>query len=115
MTRRYVPKRGDIAWVNLDPQLGHEQRGRRPVLVLSNRSYNEKTGLAIVCPMTTKIKGYPFEVPVHAAKREGAILADHVKNIDWIARRAQYISAVAPGVLSRVASIVSALVSTDEA
>lgn len=88
MTRRYVPDAGDLVWLTFDPQAGHEQAGRRPALVLSPRIYNERAGLALVCPITTQRTGYPFEVSVDVAPIKGVVLADHVKSVDWRARRA---------------------------
>lgn len=87
MAKRYIPDAGDIVWLQFDPQAGHEQAGHRPALVLSPAAYNGKTGLMICCPMTTRIKGYPFEVEI-AGNREGAALADQVKSLDWRARKA---------------------------
>ena len=90
MKAAYVPAAGDLVWLTFDPQAGREQAGRRPALVLSPRIYNAKAGLALVCPITSHAKGYPFEVAVpagHAAT--GAILADHLKSVDWKARRAE--------------------------
>lgn len=84
----YVPERGDIVWLSFDPQAGHEQKGHRPALVLSPKAYNGKTGLMLCCPMTTKIKGYPFEVLLADAKPSAA-LADQVKSLDWRARKAR--------------------------
>lgn len=84
----YVPERGDIVWLSFDPQAGHEQAGHRPALVLSPQAYNGKTGLMLCCPMTTKIKGYPFEV-VLAGAVSSAALADQVKSLDWRARKAK--------------------------
>lgn len=85
--RRYVPDAGDVVWLQFDPQAGHEQAGHRLALVLSPASYNGKTGLMVCCPMTTQVKGYPFEVLVDGA-RPGVALADQVKSLDWVARRA---------------------------
>jgi mRNA interferase MazF len=80
----YVPQRGDIIWLTLSPQLGHEQAGRRPALVLSDAQYNAKVGLAVVCPVTRQVKGYPFEVPLPAGCAiEGVVLADQVRSVDW--------------------------------
>lgn len=79
----YIPHRGDIVWLNFTPQAGHEQMGTRPVLVLSPEKYNKKTGLAVCCPITSNIKAYPFEVVVSGKKINGAVLADHLKNLDW--------------------------------
>ena len=91
VARAYVPDAGDLVWLTLDPQAGHEQRGRRPALILSPRLYNEKTRLALACPITSHVKGYPFEVELPAGGRiTGAVLADHVRNLDWQARRVAF-------------------------
>jgi mRNA interferase MazF len=91
VTRAYVPDAGDLVWLTFDPQAGHEQRGRRPALILSPRLYNAKTRLAIACPVTNHVKGYPFEVPLpRNGTIGGVVLADHVKNLDWQARRVQF-------------------------
>jgi len=88
----YVPNRGDAVWITLSPQAGHEQSGRRPAVVLSPRVYNGKVGLAILCPITNQIKGYPFEVLVPSALAAGgAILSDQVKSLDWRARETELI------------------------
>ena len=88
VARTYVPDAGDLVWLTFDPQAGHEQRGRRPALILSPRAYNAKARLAIACPITSHIKGYPFEVSLPPGDIiSGAVLADHVKNLDWQARR----------------------------
>jgi mRNA interferase MazF len=88
VARAYIPDAGDLVWLTFDPQAGHGQRGRRPALVLSPRVYNAKARLAIACPVTSQVKGYPFEVPLPpAGKISGVVLADHVKNLDWQARR----------------------------
>jgi mRNA interferase MazF len=107
---RYVPQRGEVALLDLNPQAGHEQAGRRPVLVLSRQNYNKKSGLALVCPLTTKVKGYPFEVPTTIRYRLGAVLADHVKSVDWIARKAERVGTLPDDIVDRVAAIVAALV-----
>jgi mRNA interferase MazF len=91
VARAYVPDAGDLVWLTFDPQAGHEQRGRRPALILSPRAYNSKARLAIACPITNQVKGYPFEVPLPpGGKIGGVILADHVKNLDWKARRVEF-------------------------
>jgi len=88
--KAFVPEAGDFVWLTSDPQVGREQAGRRPALVLSPRAYNMRSGLALACPITSQVKGYPFEVAVPAgAGATGAILADHLKSIDWKARRAE--------------------------
>jgi mRNA interferase MazF len=88
----YIPDRGDIVWITLNPQAGHEQSGRRPALVLSPLAYNKKVGLAIFCPVTGQIKGYPFEVVLpDNSPVKGVILADQVKNLDWLIRKVEFI------------------------
>lgn len=91
----YMPERGDAVWITFNPQAGHEQAGRRPALVLSPSAYNRKVGLAILCPITNQIKGYPFEVRIpEGLKITGAILSDQIKNLDWKARQAEFICRV---------------------
>jgi len=85
----YVPDAGHVVWLEFDPQAGHEQAGRRPALVMSPARYNGKTGLMVCCPMTTKIKGHPFEVLADTGGQPGAILSDQVKSLDWKVRRAK--------------------------
>ena len=90
------PDRGDLVWVSLNPQAGHEQAGRRPALVVSPAEYNRRVGLALMCPITSKAKDYPFEVPLpDNLKISGIVLSDQVKSLDWRAREAQ-IADVAP-------------------
>lgn len=90
-----MPERGDIVWLSFDPQAGHEQAGRRPALILSPSSYNRNSGLALVVPITSQVKGYPFEVPLPTGLRVGGvILADHLKSVDWRARNAERIGAL---------------------
>ena len=114
MPRRYVPRRGDIVW--LTPQAGHEQAGRRPALVLSPSSYNRKVGLALFCPITSRVKGYPFEVAVPAGSGvAGVVLADQVKSLDWRARRAEFVHRLPDADVSRVLGLVMALVAEGEA
>ncbi len=92
MVKTYIPVRGDVVWINLNPQTGHEQKGRRPALVLSPEDYNKKVGLAIFCPITNQVKGYPFEVLIpEGLKASGVILADQVKSLDWKTRNAELI------------------------
>ena len=106
----YVPARGEIVWLRFNPQSGHEQAGHRPALVLSPVTYNEKTGLALFCPITSTVKGYPFEVilPLTSAIT-GVVLADQVKSLDWRARRAQFACQAAPQVVSEVLGKINAL------
>ena len=96
----YVPDRGDAIWLEFTPQAGHEQAGRRPALVLSPRAYNQKVGLVLVCPITSRVKGYPFEVAVPAGlKVGGVVLADQVKSLDWVARKAAFIDTLPAAVV----------------
>ncbi len=110
----YVPKRGDAVWLDFDPQAGHEQSGRRPAVILSSRSYNTKVGLAIVCPITTHRKGYPFEVsiPVTAAI-EGVVLSDQLKSLDWRRRSAAFICSLPRDAVREILNKVSVLLSPD--
>ena len=90
---RYVPAQGDLVWLDFNPQAGHEQRGRRPAMVLSPVEYNKRIGLALVCPITSQLKGYPFEVPLpEGLPIAGVVLSDHLKSQDWRARRAEFIA-----------------------
>ncbi len=91
-TMVYIPERGDAVWITLNPQAGHEQAGRRPALILSPAAYNGRVGLAILCPISRQIKGYPFEVLIpDGLDVGGVVLADQVKNLDWRAREAELI------------------------
>jgi mRNA interferase MazF len=82
MVKNYIPERGDIVWLNFTPQTGHEQMGRRPAIVISPFDYNEKVGLGLFCPITSKIKGYPFEVKIENKKIDGVVLSDQIKSLD---------------------------------
>jgi mRNA interferase MazF len=88
----YVPERGDIIWIDFDPQVGTEIKKKRPALVISPSDYNKKTGRALLLPITSQIKGYPFEVVIKNQDIKGAILSDQIKNLDWIARKAKKIT-----------------------
>jgi mRNA interferase MazF len=112
VTSAYIPGEGDVVWLNFDPQAGREQAGRRPAVVVSARSYNGKSGLAVVCPITSQIKGYPFEVALpEGLPVLGVILADQVKCVDWRVRRAELIGSVEPLVLSEIRGRLAALLS----
>ena len=107
----YTPERGDIVWLTFTPQAGHEQAGRRPALVLSPKAYNVKVGLAIFCPITSQVKGYPFEVAVpQGLTVGGVILSDQVKSLDWKARQAEFISRLPDGLLTTVLKRLGTLV-----
>ena len=103
VARRYVPDTGHIVWLRFSPQAGREQAGRRPALVLSPHSYNEKTGLALFCPITSKVKGYPFEVMMPAAGAvTGVVLADQIRSLDWRARGASFEVEAPPHLVTEV-------------
>jgi mRNA interferase MazF len=104
----YVPEAGDVVWLQFDPQAGHEQAGHRPALVLSPARYNAIRGMMICCPMTSRIKGYAFEVVV-AKEPPSVVLADQLKSLDWRARRAIRKGAVPPEVLAEVQAKIKAL------
>lgn len=109
MARSYVPESGDVVWLEFSPQTGHEQAGHRPALVLSPARYNGKTGMMICCPMTSHIKGYPFEVLV-SGNPPSAILSDQLKSLDWRARRAKRKASVDPQILDEVRGKLGALI-----
>jgi mRNA interferase MazF len=89
----YIPERGDVVWIDFNPQTGYEQAGRRPAVVLSPSSYNQKVRLAIFCPITNQVKGYPFEVAIpEGEKISGVILSDQVKSLDWQKRKVDFIT-----------------------
>lgn len=109
MVRRYVPEAGDIVWLEFNPQAGHEQAGHRPALVVSPSAYNGKTGLMLCCPVTTQIKRYPFEVLITGSPPAVA-LADQIKSLDWVARKARHKGKVSPGELSQIRAKMIALI-----
>jgi mRNA interferase MazF len=107
--RTYVPERGDAVWLQFNPQAGHEQAGRRPALVLSPAAYNGKVGLAVLCPITSQSKGYPFEVAISTRKLTGVVLSDQVKSLDWRVRQAEMIERVPDAVVQEVLAKLSSL------
>jgi len=99
----YIPSKGDLIWLSFNPQTGHEQSGHRPAIVISPKEYNEKVGLALCCPITSKIKNYPFEVRISIKNKiDGAILSDQVKSLDWITRNAQFIAKAPKGIIEEI-------------
>ncbi|MEX0975149.1 MAG: endoribonuclease MazF [Bacillota bacterium] len=103
MERAYAPSRGDIVWLSFDPQLGHEQMGTRPAVTLSPLQYNKKVGLGIFCPITSLVKGYPFEVAIpDGLPIVGVVLSDQVKSLDWQARRAQFVCSLPDSVMAEI-------------
>ena len=100
---RYIPERGDAVWLTLDPQAGHEQAGRRPAVVVSPSRYNARSGLALFCPVTSRIKGYPFEVLLPSELPiDGVVLSDQVRSLDWRARKASRICALPSATIEEV-------------
>ncbi len=112
--KSYLPKRGDIAWINLNPVLGHEQAGRRPVLVVSNRYFNKATGLAIVVPVTSKKKGYAIEVPIESTEVTGVALVSGVRSIDWRARALSYADACPQDALRSIQGMLITFIASEE-
>ncbi len=107
----YIPERGDAVWINFNPQSGHEQAGRRPAIVVSPSSYNRKVGLALFCPITNQVKGYPFEVAIPKnAKVSGVVLSDQLKSLDWQARNVEFITKLPALVIEEVLKKVKTLV-----
>ena len=107
----YVPERGDVVWITFNPQVGHEQAGRRPAVVLSPKAYNGKVGLALLCPITSQVKGYPFEVAIpDDLPVSGVILSDQVKSLDWRARNAEKACVLPEDVMVKVLQRVKALI-----
>jgi len=99
----YIPERGDAIWINFNPRAGHEQSGRRPAIVLSPQSYNGKVGLCLLCPITNKAKGYPFEVLLPADLGvTGVVLSDQAKSLDWRVRNAEFVAQLPEAVTNEV-------------
>ena len=106
----YAPERGDVVWISLAPQAGHERTERRPAVVLSPQAYNSRIGLAVLCPITLQVKGYPFEVPLPPGLPiKGAILSDQVESLDWRAHRAELICSLPPAVVEEALGKLRAL------
>lgn len=109
MVTTYTPEAGDIVFLDFDPQVGREQAKRRPALVLTDLRYNQASGLAVVCPLTSKRKPYPFALPVDVRGIEGAVLVDQLKSMDWAGRRAEFYAKAAPSMLKKVRQYVGVL------
>jgi mRNA interferase MazF len=108
----HVPDRGDLVWSSLDPQAGHEPSGRRPALVLSPKAYNQRVGMALMCPITNQVKGYPFEVALpKGCGASGVVLSDQVKNLDWRERRTSRLGVVSADVMAEVLAKLGTLLS----
>ena len=109
MVTPYVPEAGDIVMLDFDPQVGREQAKRRPALVLTDQRYNRASGLAVVCPLTSKCKPYPFALPITVDEVEGAVLVDQLKSLDWLGRSAKFHSKAEPGLVSKVRQYIAVL------
>lgn len=109
MVTQYIPRAGDIIWLDFDPQAGREQAKRRPALVITDQSYNQASGLAVVCPLTSRRKPYPFALPVTIDKIEGAILVDQLKSLDWTTRKASFHSKADAALLAKVRAYLGVL------
>jgi len=110
VAREYLPDAGDLIWLDFPSQAGREQAGRRPAVVLSPRSYNQKTNLAVVCPVTSHTKGYPFEVAISSGQLiKGVILSDHLKSLDWRQRKAEKAGRISGSILAQVRDRVAVL------
>ena len=110
MALKYKPKRGDVIWVDFDGARGHEQRGRRPALVMSRDIYNARTLMAIVCPITSRAKGYPLEVSVSLQNKKGVILADQIQSIDLSERNIEFIQRVSADTTNEIWQKLTTLV-----
>lgn len=108
--RKYIPRRGDVVWVTLNPSKGHEQQGRRPALVVSPAIYNEKTSLALICPITSHMKEYPFEVALYKMKTKGVVLSDHLRSIDWRSRKVKYVETADTGITTEIQEKINQLI-----
>lgn len=114
MVESYTPRRGDVVWLSFQPQAGHEQAGRRPALVLSPESYNGRVGLALFCPITRQVKGYPFEVLLpEGLGVGGVILTDQLKSLDWRVRQAEFIARIPTEIMDQVVGKLRALIEDD--
>jgi mRNA interferase MazF len=109
MVTPYVPDAGDIVFMDFDPQVGREQAKRRPALILTDLRYNRASGLAVVCPLTSKVKPYPFSLPISVGGVEGAVLVDQLKSMDWSGRKAEFHSKAPASMMSKVRQYIAVL------
>jgi len=105
----FIPGRGDAVWINFNPQKGREQANKRPAIVISPKIYNQKTGLAIMCPITSQIKNYPFEILIDENKIKGAVLSDQLRCLDWRARKISFIQKIKPEAISAIQQKIALL------
>lgn len=111
--KQFVPEKGNVIWITLSPTRGHEQTGRRPALVLSPAFYNKSSGMAIICPITSKQKGYPFEVPMKTKKISGVVLSDQIRVVDWSARKISFLTQMNSEVVYKVVEKVTLLIKNE--
>jgi mRNA interferase MazF len=111
--KKYSPERGDIVWLNFNPKSGHEQKGKRPAVVISPKEYNEKVGLGLFCPITSKSKNYPFEVKIKNDKIDGVILSDQIKSLDWKTRDIEFITKITSEKINEITNKISVLLIGD--
>ena len=105
--KQYVPERGELVWTDFSPHRGHEQAGRRPAIILSSRRFNEEIGIALCCPITSKEKGYIFEVPIETQKVQGAVLTHQVRSLDWRTRGVEFAGKASEAVVEKVGMLVA--------
>jgi mRNA interferase MazF len=109
----YIPDRGDIVWLNFNPQTGHEQKGKRPALVISSKEYNRKVNLGLFCPITRQEKNYPFEVKIKNEKINGVVLSDQIKSLDWTRRNIEYLIRATKGEMQKVVERINILINDE--
>lgn len=107
--KSYIPEKGDIVWIDLSPTRGHEQANVRPVVVVSPRAYNKKLGLLVACPVTSQVKGYPFEVIVDEKKIAGVVLVDQIRSMDWRSRNVKFIQKASADLIAEVSQKIKIL------
>jgi mRNA interferase MazF len=112
--KEYIPERGDLVWLTFNPQAGHEPAGRRLALVLSPKGYNAKTSLSLVCPITSQVKGYPFEIAIpQGVPIQGVILSDQIRSLDWRARQAEWVGSLPGETIEKVLERLKTLLGLD--
>ncbi len=109
VNKDYIPNRGDVVWIDFSPTRGHEQSNVRPALVLSEKVYNQKTGLMIACPITSQVKGYPYEVHIQGKKIEGVVLSDQIRSVAWKEREASFVQKVQQSVIDEIEEKIATL------
>ncbi len=108
--KEYIPDRGDIVWIDFDPAKGHEQKGNRPAVIISRKKYNLRSGLVVLCPITSQTKDYPFEVPFIKNERKGSVLVDQLRTIDWGIRKIRYIDRLDEMIMREVQNKLETLI-----